>query len=95
MPTAFGATSTPSGVHIRPDGHIGSFVTEGPEAIAALHAQILAGNATDPAPMASVGLVPGTPVPSLPGHALGDGPRALADLIRTKTLVIFWNPACG
>jgi thiol-disulfide isomerase/thioredoxin len=92
---AFGATSTPSGVHIRPDGHIGGFVATGPEAIAALHARILAGDAAASAPIVTAGLTPGTPVPSLLRQALGEGPRLLADLIRTETLVVFWNPACG
>jgi thiol-disulfide isomerase/thioredoxin len=91
---AFGATSTPSGVHIRPDGTIGSFVAAGPAAVAALHTQMLAGDRAG-SRAASVGLVHGSPVPSMLRHALGDGPRSLADLIRTETLVVFWNPACG
>ena len=42
-----------------------------------------------------VGLTLGTQVPALPRYALGEGPRVLADLIRAKTLVLFWNPGCG
>jgi thiol-disulfide isomerase/thioredoxin len=92
---AFGAKSTPSGVHIRPDGNIGSFVATGPKAIAALYAQIIASSSMGSAPVASVGLTPGTPVPALPRYTLDRGRRVLADLIRAETLVIFWNPGCG
>lgn len=92
---ALGAKSTPSAVHIRSDGTIGSFVATGPDAIAVLHAQIIGGNNIGSAPVARVGLTLGTPVPALPRDTLGEGPRALADLIRANTLVIFWNPGCG
>jgi thiol-disulfide isomerase/thioredoxin len=91
---AFGVKNTPSGVHIRPDGKVGSFVATGPEAIAALHAKIAAGNRASPA-VESVALTPGMRVPALPRYALDAGPRVLADLIRAETLVIFWNPGCG
>lgn len=80
---AFAATATPSAVLVDADGTVAAPLARGRDAIGALVGTIAAGT-LEPAP------VPELRLPSADG-----GMFDLRSVDAPKTLLLFWNPACG
>jgi thiol-disulfide isomerase/thioredoxin len=89
---AFGVSSTPSAVLVRPDGRIGSPVAGGATAVAALVEGILPGtNGTGPTGST---LTVGDDLPSLPLATLAGTTFAGVPAGR-EAILLFWSPTCG
>jgi peroxiredoxin len=107
---AYMEEGTPCAVVVRPDGTIGSPLAAGPEAIRALVARTLQGseaaappapppagseNGSGPTPAPQPGPQIGEPAPELRLPDLRGRTINLTGYRGAKTLVLFWNPACG
>jgi peroxiredoxin len=100
---AYQVAGTPSAVLISPEGTVGSPLVSGSQAIAALVAQAVEGQAPcldcgkghAAAPTVPVGKRIGEPAPELVLPDLSGKSVDLADFRGEKTLVLFWNPAAA
>jgi methylamine dehydrogenase accessory protein MauD len=94
---SYQAWGTPAAVLIRPDGSIGSALVSGIDAIRSLVAQLPA--STAPAdrviPVPRVPLAIGGSVPAIELRDIAGRKTSLADFHGRRSLLIFWNPACG
>jgi peroxiredoxin len=103
------AFGTPSAVLVQPDGHIGSSLSPGADAIRALVARTVGspaeagalpppvdlGTAAVAAPVLAAGAQVGTPAPALQLPDLDGETVDLAQFRGQRMLLLFWNPSCG
>jgi thiol-disulfide isomerase/thioredoxin len=101
------ALGTPSGVLIRPDGHIDSLVAPGAEAIRALVAQVTGrpvpnpanaqqnGRGAEPTRQRQTPVAVGEPAPTLELRDLTGRTVSMAAFMGHKIALLFWNPDCG
>jgi thiol-disulfide isomerase/thioredoxin len=91
---AYRAYGTPSGVLVSPDGRIASPLASGPAAIK----ELVEGA---PPPRLTIqqaqpaGLAAGSDAPDFDLPLADEGRLSLTDLRGRRTLLLFWNPACG